>query len=753
MENLSKKAAKLSSEQLELLKKKVSEKAIKNENKNSKIVHFESEDGSYPLSFNQERLWLAENSGLNPIVAGMIKLQGQLDSEVLEKSVSAVKQQHKVLKHVFGSNDRLHTQKIKEDSAPSFEREQCSDQKDFDIQEFITTDIKGTTWDIGNGPLLKIKLIKHSEKEHFLFVKAHPLVFDVASITIFLNDLIYCYEQYCDGKEPEWDKAAVQYLDFAYWQRKVCSQDMHSKLQNYWSNKLNKISSVNIEDVQIQPTEETLDPVSFQVSADILKELKVMARREGVTLYILLLAAFFCLRYKYDEKQQACIGSYTSTRNSVELEQMIGSLETETAFLINLSDNMNFRELLNIVRDEVLETYTYPYIPILENEPDKPVSRAMFLLNSEPAYKKEVKGLMAELIESYQKQAFKDMILSLQENEQELRGKLMYSGKLSEENAAIKMTENFLHILKEIIKNPGVGLSDIKIKVKNESKEENYTEIEERLIAIWKDVLNCDWVGVNDNFFEIGGNSLRLVRVQEAIEKIYPGKLTIAKLFSYPTISGLAAFIEGETGASDDTEMNVPVALLPLPLDYFINEGDENEDIVLKASISEDEYDNLLMVSKDIEIDVTNILLAIYVYLLSETIGQQQITVQTMINNNELVYPLSMNMENITDFSELFNAIYKKTTGIQESDTYPLKLAGSMQLNKAENSIMTMFTNQEVTKDGFMQNYDIIIKLKQDSNDVSISCEYNAGRLKKDKLEELLSDYTNLIKILIERMI
>lgn len=772
MEDLSKKAAALSPEQLELLKRKISEKAVKNKPETHKrIMPYKSRDGCYPLSGIQQGLL---NDGIGSgndkcsldSITCMVMLKGRLDSDSLEKSIIAVSKRHRILNYVFCSKDNINVQAEGQSSGLYIEsayiEEKYLDKKVFAAERFIADDLKNTSWNLEEGPLVKFRLLAAFEGEYFLLIKAHPLIFDVPSINIFLNDMICFYERYSTGKGTELEDLPVQYGDYACRQRELWSEGMYSKSLDYWGKKLKRVALCkphSSEGTNTAANGNTLGMVSLQMPPDMLKELKLMCRREDVTLYTLLLTAFYCLLYKSDRQKEIYIGTLAESRNSVELEKLVGPFENEIAFLMDFTDNMNFRELLNNVRAEVLETCTYQDFPLVwaETEPggdrisrNCPACRNMFFFSTETAFSRSSGDLTVQLIYGDYWISGKAVIFSVKETDQALEGTIKYNADWLNEETVLSMKENYLYILREVIKNPGIALNDLKIR---DNQQESYSEIEENLITIWKEVLNCDRLGVSDNFFEIGGNSLRLVRMHEAIETIYPGKLTIAKLFSYPTISGLAAYIEGEVADTGTEDISVTVPLLPLPLDFFINGDEENEEIALKAGICDEVWNNLQEVASDIGIEEIDALLAIYIYLLSETIGQQQVTVQTMINGNELVYPLSINMESISDFGELFKTVSVKRVNASGSDTYPIKLAGSMQLNKTDNSIMAMLTNQAVEKAEFLENYDIIMKIDDKSEVISITCDYNSKRLRKEKVEELLSNYINLIKILIERMI
>ncbi len=765
MENLSKKAAALTPEQLELLKRKISEKTIKTNKPEThkRIMPYKSRDGCYPLSGIQQGLW---DYGLRSpdSITCMVMLKGRLDFESLEKSIIAVLERHKILNYVFRSKDNINVQAEGQSSGLYVEsadiEEKYLDKKVFAAERFIADDLKKTSWNLEKGPLVKFRLLAASEGEHFLLIKAHPLIFDMPSVNVFLNDMTCFYERYSTGKGTELEELPVQYGDYACRQRELWSEGMYSKSLDYWGKKLKRLALCkphSSDGTNITANGSTLGMVSLKIPSDMLKELKLMCRREDVTLYTLLLTAFYCLLYKSDRQKEICIGTLAESRNSAELEKLIGPFENEIAFLMDFTDNMNFRELLNKVKAEVLETCTYQDFPLVwaETEPGGdsrscPACRNMFFFNTETAFSGSSGDLTARVIYGDYWLNGKAVVFSLRETVQALRGNIKYNADWFNEETVRSMKENYLYILREVIKNPGIALSDLKIC---DNQQESYTEIEENLITIWKEVLNCDRLGVNDNFFEIGGNSLRLVRMHEAIETIYPGKLTLAKLFSYPTISGLAAYIEGEVTDTGTEDMSVTVPLLPLPLDFFINGDEESEEIALNAGICDDVWNNLQEVASDIGIEEIDALLAIYIYLLSETIGQQQVTVQTMINGNELVYPLNINIESISDFGELFKTVSVKRLNASESDTYPIKLAGSMQLNKTDNSIMAMLTNQAVEKAEFLENYDIIMKIDDKSEVITITCDYNSKRLRKEKVEELLSNYINLIKILIERMI
>lgn len=278
---------------------------------------------------------------------------------------------------------------------------------------------------------------------------------------------------------------------------------------------------------------------------------------------------------------------------------------------------------------------------------------------------------------------------------------------------------------------------------------EPVTEAEKNLVSVWKEILKLELIGINDNFFELGGNSLKLIQAHSRIDQIYPGKTNVVDLFSYPTISKLSGFIE----QGEDTAGNaVDIAVLEFPTEYFVEEGESNEDSVLGFSVGEETAEELSAISQNNGTGLPDILLASYIYLFSEISEKQQVTVQVWSDADSRYRSVDLDLGVIEDFGGLFKATADKTADTGGNNSYFLRDAGRIRAVKARNSIVPLFSGKGSPAGDYMKISDIFLKFEEQKGQLHFSCEYNASRLKAEKIRELMQAYVKLIKLIIKHM-
>lgn len=284
--------------------------------------------------------------------------------------------------------------------------------------------------------------------------------------------------------------------------------------------------------------------------------------------------------------------------------------------------------------------------------------------------------------------------------------------------------------------------------IDSEYKEAN-SEIEKKIAEIWKSILKCDQIGINDSFFQLGGNSILLVRMHEELEKYYPGKINVSKLFIHNTIAKLSEFISQD---NKKTVNKLELKATRLPQDYFTGSMHEQyENKAFKYSFTSDLSNKITNFSLDSGQGLKEILLALYFYLLYQVSEEERIVVHTITDNENRVLPLGMNIGEVDELDSLFTLVNDLCEDTQNS--YDTDMLKTVAPNKEKDTATMLFSSENSRGMADCRIYDIIINPEIDKNVISLTTEYNAARIEKHKIEELIGKYINLINIVFERMI
>lgn len=271
------------------------------------------------------------------------------------------------------------------------------------------------------------------------------------------------------------------------------------------------------------------------------------------------------------------------------------------------------------------------------------------------------------------------------------------------------------------------------------------SDTEKKLTEICRGVFDRDRIGINDNFLEFGGESILLTKVQSEIEKLYPHKVTVTDFFAYPTISKLAKLIEGNQIKA------LPAAALPK--DYFTDAGTYGENSALKFRVEGELFEKLLSISKNGGPGIKDVLLGLYVYLLSASTGNKRVAVQTMLDIESHAVSLSVDLSHITDFGSLFKLISQEQRKNSSSDAYQLQELPSIRFSKEEASVIPFVYLKGLYKQtqSLLDTYDIVLEIMEANTHVFIVCEFNTGKLKKEKMIDHINQYAKLIEMVVNQ--
>ena len=456
--------------------------------------------GCLPLSFAQERLWFIEQ--LQPgtytyNVPVLARLKGKLDVGILERSFGEILRRHEALRTVFVNLEGQATQKICPfgpfslpvvdlQGLPEIEREE-------EVKRLALLDAR-QPFDLSKSPLIRAGLLKLAEKEHILLVNMHHIASDAWSLGVLTRELGIIYGAFLQRRPSPLPELPIQYVDFAVWQRQWLQGAREASQQlAYWKEQLTGAPPVlELPTDHPRPADQTPNGATeFSVLPQSLaKALRELSRREGVTLFISLLAAFNAFLHRYTGQEDLVIGMPIANRNRTEIEGLIGFFVNTLVLRTNLSGNPTFRELLGRVREVALGAYAHQDLTfeklLQELRPERstshtPLFQVMFNFWNTPAPRLELPGLEPTKLQYHDAGAKVDLSLAFEDAAQGLTGRCLYNTDLWDKSTIIRMLGHYQTLLGGIVSNPDRRISDLPLLTEGERQqilvEWNRTEV------------------------------------------------------------------------------------------------------------------------------------------------------------------------------------------------------------------------------------------------------------------------------------
>lgn len=330
-------------------------------------------NGNLPLSFGQQRIWFLHqfepNSSSNnmPVV---VRFTGNLNVACLEESLKEVVRRHEVLRTTFPAVNGKPTQVIATDvslTLPIIDLRQVPDEKREAEALLLATKEAHQPFDLANGPILRLLLLRLSDREHLLIWNMHCIVCDGASSDIFYQDFTTIYKALSAGNASPLTPLPVQYADFTNWQYQWLQGEVLESQVNYWKQKLEGNLPI-IELPYDHPRPHGVqtyrgDRAALLLSKTLNHALTDLSQKWGVTLFMTLLTVFELLLYRYSGQEDLLISFASASRGQVETERLIGFFSNTLVMRGNLAGNPTFRQLLDRVRKDCLEAYSHQDLP------------------------------------------------------------------------------------------------------------------------------------------------------------------------------------------------------------------------------------------------------------------------------------------------------------------------------------------------------------------------------------------------------
>jgi amino acid adenylation domain-containing protein len=329
-----------------------------------------------PLSFAQQQVWLhAQMAGDVPFYNETITVyrQGTFDLAVLERCLVEIIRRHEIWRTTFDlvAGQPVQIVQPPPETFPVPFVDLChlpQDERESEAARLATEDAR-RAFDLKIGPLLRILVVRMGEEQHRLYMTIHQIIFDaVTAYRVLLPELAALYEAFASSKPSPLHELAIQYGDFAHWQRKKASPEGWSAHAAYWQGQLADAPTLQWPTDRPRPAIDSHRGAiqRYTLPAALVRDLRSVSQRHEVSLYMILLAGLAALLHRYTGQDDLVIGSFTAGRKLAELEPLLGYFVNPLALRMDLTGNPTFAQLLQRVRTVVLDGLKHEDLPFAE---------------------------------------------------------------------------------------------------------------------------------------------------------------------------------------------------------------------------------------------------------------------------------------------------------------------------------------------------------------------------------------------------
>jgi amino acid adenylation domain-containing protein/non-ribosomal peptide synthase protein (TIGR01720 family) len=431
-----------------------------------------------PLSFAQERLWFLDQLGLVGSAYNMplaLRLEGALDVAALEGALAHLVERHESLRTRFVAIDGDPAQVIDPPGGFRLERTDLSGLEEAERREQARALQQAQAdhiFDLAKGPLFRCGLINLGPEGHLLLMTMHHIVSDGWSMNVLTRELGALYEAFAAGRGSPLGALAVQYADYALWQRGWLEGEELERQLGYWRERLSGApAALELPVDHPRPATPSHRGATHGVSlsAALSERLAALSREEGATLFMTLLAAFQALLARWSGSDDIVVGSPIAGRTHSQTEGLIGFFVNMLALRSRIDGRQSFRQLLAAVRQATLEAYAHQDAPferlVAELAPERDLSRQPifqvdFTFQASDASPRpdptsrptgETRHQVSKL----------DLSLHLQETPEGLKGGFEYATDLFEASTIARLGEHLERLLAAIVAEPDRQLGEL----------------------------------------------------------------------------------------------------------------------------------------------------------------------------------------------------------------------------------------------------------------------------------------------------
>jgi amino acid adenylation domain-containing protein len=439
-----------------------------------------SNERIFPVSFAQQRLLFLDQ--LNPGTSAYnltraFRMVGPLDPDALTKTLDKIARRHASLRTRFIVEAGQSYQIVDEGVAlqlPKLDISHLPDATRESEAQRLAREEGNKSFNLTSGPLWRTLLLRLGSADHIFVLVMHHIITDGWSMSILLEEIGQIYAELTYARPARLPPISVQYLDFARWQREHFTVETLHHHATYWADKLRGHAGVlELPTDRPRPAVQGYEGAveKFKIREQLARALARLAQTHGATLFMVLLAAFQTLLWRYTGSTDIVIGTPIGGRNDAKFEKLIGCFVNTLVMRGDLSGNPTFLELLRRTRETTLEAYEHqdlPFEQLVESlKPQRslrytPLFQVMLVLHNTPKQVLELQGLTSRDIDFDPGSAKFDLTLEVVQQDG-LHCSLEYSTALFEKQSIQRLARHFEILLWQLIKSPERPISELDI--------------------------------------------------------------------------------------------------------------------------------------------------------------------------------------------------------------------------------------------------------------------------------------------------
>ncbi|MFZ2651519.1 MAG: amino acid adenylation domain-containing protein [Burkholderiaceae bacterium] len=431
-------------------------------------------DRLLPSSYSQRRMWLVQqfnpkNAAYNMPFA--MRLRGVLHREALIAALQHLIARHEVFRTTLVAVHGEPMQRIAASLSVPVESIDLRFLVEAKRTAAACSELQQRAllpYDLATGPLHRMTLLQLGETEHVFFWSIHHSIGDGWSTTILMRELANIYAALLRGAEPTLPPKAIEFADYAAWQRRVFSGEVLGRQLAYWRRTLEGLAPLPLP--ADRPRRAAHDGrgsrISGTISPKTLAAVKALAVQQGVTPFMALLACFQLLLARHCGVNDVAVGTPIANRTQLAAETLVGTLVNTVVMRTALGGNPSFVELLQRVRETALQAYAHQDLPfealveelaIQRSDASAPLVQVLFNVLNPPAAPLGIEGLDCELFEFDSGTSQFDLALSI-DTEMFGQARLSFSTELFDSSTGARLLASYLRLLEQVVVTPTASI-------------------------------------------------------------------------------------------------------------------------------------------------------------------------------------------------------------------------------------------------------------------------------------------------------
>jgi acyl-CoA synthetase (AMP-forming)/AMP-acid ligase II/alpha-ketoglutarate-dependent taurine dioxygenase/acyl carrier protein len=438
----------------------------------------EQTGSEYPLSYGQQALWflyrlMPESPAYH--IAQALSIKGPLDAGALRRSLQALLDRHESLRTIFVDVRGEPAQRIQDRAELILTETEASKPSAGEVQEWLRREMLGC-FDLERGPLLRASLLRQSPQQYVLLLGLHHIVADGWSLRVLVHEMSELYQALRRDEVAQLPHLSMRYVDYVQAQRKNLSGKGIEAQFAYWKSQLANASTLRLPTDHMRSAAHSFrgGGLSFVIPQALTTDLKDFSRREGVTLFMTLLAMFKVLLHDRSQQDDIVVGTDFINRKEAASRDLVGHLVNQLVLRTDLSGNPTCREVVARVRAVAIAAYARHDVPfqqlVSRLKPDRhigknPFFQVMFTFRNAAITPLEFAGLSVTSLQVDGVAEKFDVTMALEVTSNGLSGSVGYNRDLFEAATVSSMIRDFELLLRQAVADPGQTLTSLQAKL------------------------------------------------------------------------------------------------------------------------------------------------------------------------------------------------------------------------------------------------------------------------------------------------